>query len=292
MKILLTGVTGYIGKSVIEFLSRKGHEVHGVVRKKIEYETSSIKTHILTGDNIREIVLSVKPDVVIHIASLFLASHKFENITDLIESNITFPTKLLEAMADAGVNQLINTGTSWQHYKSKSYSPVNLYAATKQAFEDIVQYYVEAKGLQCITLKIFDSYGPNDSRGKLVSLLDRLAQTKEILDMSPGEQKVDLIHIDDICRAYEIALNLLEKCSSETFKSYGLMSHERVSLKELALIYEKSNQCTLNINWGGRPYREREVMEPATNLNTLPGWSPNITLAHGLNYMNRTRKEK
>ncbi|MDH2912637.1 NAD-dependent epimerase/dehydratase family protein [Kosakonia sp. HypNH10] len=289
MKILLTGVTGYIGNAVMEHFACKANEIHCLVRRDVEPAHDGINYHVLKGDNLKEILSAVKPDVVVHIASLFLAAHSFDDIDNLINSNITFPTKLLEAMAEAGVTRFINTGTSWQNYESKAYSPVNLYSATKQAFDDIVKYYVEARGFSCLTLKIFDSYGPGDTRGKLVALLDRLAVTQEQLDMSPGEQEIDLIHISDICEAYAIALEMIAKKDGQLYAEYGLYSDKSYSLKELARVYEKANDCKLNINWGGREYRSREVMKPANNLIRLPGWEPKVDLAKGLNRAARNK---
>ncbi|WP_373963557.1 NAD-dependent epimerase/dehydratase family protein [Kosakonia sacchari] len=287
MKILLTGVTGYIGNAVMHHLAKQGHDVHGLVRKEAVSISDSVHYHLLENDNIRDIVSAVKPDVVVHIASLFLAAHQYSDIEKLIESNITFPTKLLDAMDCAGVTHFINTGTSWQHYDSEPYNPVNLYAATKQSFEDIIKYYVEAKGFSCLTLKIYDSYGPGDTRGKLVSLFDRLAENQESLDMSPGEQHIDLVHISDICNAYNIAIQMIMKQQPGYQANYGLHSNKSFSLKELAAIYERSNNCNIHINWGGREYRPREVMKPASNLERLPGWEPSVELSFGLNRVNR-----
>ncbi|MFB0777887.1 NAD-dependent epimerase/dehydratase family protein [Aeromonas salmonicida] len=289
MKILLTGVTGYVGQSIMGYLQSRGFEVHGIVRRAVDCSDQELHYHLLekNNENIRQIVLDVKPDVVIHIASLFLASHTFENIEGLIQSNVTFPTQLLEAMSLAGVRKFINTGTSWQHYESSNYNPVNLYAATKQAFEDIIKYYTEAKHFSCITLKIFDSYGPNDQRRKLISLLDTLSKTQESLDMSPGEQEINLVHISDICKAFEIAIQLIQQLAPSFYQDYGLMSEQSMSLKELAKLYERENECSLNINWGGRDYREREVMIPATNLTKLSGWKADYPLLVGLKKKNR-----
>ncbi len=287
MKILLTGVTGYIGSAVMKYLQSAGHEVHGLVRRKVDNFDPHLHYHELNDHNLTEIVATIKPDCVIHIASLFLASHKYEDISNLVVSNILFPTQLLEAMAQNGIRKLINTGTSWQHYESADYNPVNLYAATKQSFEDIIKYYVDAKDFSCITLKIFDSYGPGDTRGKVIALLDRLARTQEALDMSPGEQMIDLIHINDICRAFGIAVEMINKEHNSYHQAFGLYSENAITLKQLAKIYEKSNNCQLNINWGGREYREREVMTPAKNLEVLPGWRPVISLEEGVKLSNR-----
>lgn len=291
MKLLLTGTTGYIGKKTAEFLVKSGHEVHSLIRKlpdSTNMSKENIQYHLITQSSIKDIVCNVKPDIVIHIASKFLAAHDYDDVEDLISSNITFPTQLLDAMCLAGVENFINTGTSWQHYNSATYSPVNLYAATKQAFEDVIKYYTDTNKIKCITLKIYDSYGPQDTRGKLISLLDRLAISQEELKMSPGEQQVSLVHVDDICRAFELSMNKIHQETLGYNATFGLPGNECVSLKELASIYEECNKCKLNIVWGGRGYREREVMSPANNIPTLPNWTPYIRLAEGLDRSKRS----
>jgi CDP-paratose synthetase len=291
MRLLLTGVTGYIGKQTAAFLTESGYEVHALARKLPggnDFKQGAIQYHLISESTIKDIVCNVQPDIVIHIASKFLATHNYDDIEDLIYSNITFPTLLLDAMSNASVENFINTGTSWQNYNSEDYNPVNLYAATKQAFEDVVKYYTNTNKIKSITLKIFDSYGPRDTRGKLVSLLDRLALTKEVLAMSPGEQKVSLVHVDDICRAFEQCVKRIYQEPLGYNAIFGLPGRESVSLKELVGIYEASNDCKLNIIWGGREYREREVMSPAVNIATLPDWTPQIPLCEGLDRSKRS----
>ena len=99
----------------------------------------------------------------------------------------------------------MNTGSYSQHYGGRAYSPVSLYAATKQAFQDILQFYCEVRGLRAVTLELPDTYGPDDKRPKLFSLLDRVARSGETLQMSPGEQLLDLLHVDDVVHGYEVA---------------------------------------------------------------------------------------
>ena len=175
---LITGATGYIGSNLARKLLANGWLVNIIVRPKASYKLIDLDLgnvvvyeHDGSTANMVDIVRDAKPVVVFHLASLFLADHKTENIDDLIDSNIRFSMQLVEAMARNGVKYLINTGTSWQHYGNAVFSPVNLYAATKQAFETLLSYYVEVCNLKVITLVLFDTYGPNDPRQKLVQLL-------------------------------------------------------------------------------------------------------------------------
>ncbi|WP_443864320.1 NAD-dependent epimerase/dehydratase family protein, partial [Fusobacterium ulcerans] len=123
-----------------------------------------------------------KFEIVFHLASLFIAEHESKDVDNLLNSNIVFGTHLLEGMKESENKLLINTGTSWQHYNSEEYNPVDLYAATKEAFEKILKYYVEAEEVRCITLKLFDTYGENDTRPKLINLLNKFADEGKELD--------------------------------------------------------------------------------------------------------------
>lgn len=292
MKILLTGTTGFVGSHLATYLVQHGFQVSGLIRQPIddEYLASRLKNvslYVFDENKLVEIIKQVNPEIVIHLSSLYLTNHNHEHIDDLFKSNLIFPTKLLEAMSINNVTKFINTGTSWQHFNSGSYEPVNLYAATKQAFEDIIKYYVSAANLSCITLKLFDTYGPNDNRGKLISLLDKLSQTNEKLSMSAGEQLVELTHIDDVCSAYLATIELITKQNSVGISSYGVSSKSQRSLRDLVALYETVNKVNLNIAWGERPYREREVMTLCENLEYLPNWKAKIELSDGLKIENR-----
>lgn len=292
MKVLITGVSGYIGSNLANYLNNNGFEVFGLIRSEIIDEDkikllSGVKLENFDEKNLCALVKDINPDIVIHIASLTSVTHDYSTIENLLRSNIEFPTKLLEAMEVAGVKKFINTGTTWQNYNSAHYEPVNLYAATKQAFEDILKYYVCAKDFCSITLKLFDTYGPNDTRKKLIPLLDRLAETNESLDMSEGSQEIELVHINDICSAYNAAIAELQKERSGHSRVYTVDTGSRMTLRKLVKLYEKVNNVTLNINWGVRPQREREIMHLCTNLKVLPNWSPTVSLDKGLDKKNR-----
>ncbi|MGE3780901.1 MAG: NAD-dependent epimerase/dehydratase family protein, partial [Pirellulaceae bacterium] len=218
--------------------------------------------------------------LVFHLASHFLVEHHPEDVGPLVASNVLLGTQLLEAMRLSECLLLINTGTFWQHFQDAS-EPVCLYAATKTAFEAIVRYYASAHTLRAITLKLFHSYGPDDPRPKLFSVFRRAALSDEPVDMSPGEQLIDLVHVDDVVSAYLVAAARLCEGAVSGWESYAVSSGNPLPLREVARIYEQATGVALNIRWGGRPYRSREVMVPWRG-EVLPGWRPTISLACGL----------
>jgi nucleoside-diphosphate-sugar epimerase len=292
MKLLLTGATGFIGSHLARRLVAEGHQVALLTRPESCLEIlgpvlPQLCVHQYDGSyhSLACALETERPEAVLHVASCFLAQHKPEEVAGLIESNLNFPGQLLEAMSQSGVKRLINTGTSWQNYQNRPYSPVNLYAATKQAFESLLAYYVEAHGFQAVTLRLFDTYGPGDSRPKLFSLLRRTARTGEVLRMSPGEQLLDLVFIDDVLDAFLLALaRLPEVAQSET---YAVSNGARLSLRELVGVYRDVVGRPLPVEWGGLPYRPREVMEPWTGHAPVPGWQPRVALREGIVAMER-----
>lgn len=146
--------------------------------------------------NIADSFRAHQVDGVVHLASQFIAEHTSEDIEGLIVSNILYGTYILDASIQADVQWFLNTGTFWQHYHGSSYDPVNLYAATKQAFEDIAKFYVEAHDLRFCTLKLCDTYGPGDTRQKIFNLFERSEASGEVIEMSAGEQLIDIVHVD------------------------------------------------------------------------------------------------
>lgn len=287
-RALVTGATGYVGSNVTKRLVIEGWDVHIVVRPKsildaIDAVLPSITSHEHDGTThgMIRIVGDAQPEVVFHLASSFLAQHRPEDVETLISSNLLFSTQLAEAMAVNQVKLLINTSTSWQHHENAEYNPVNLYAATKQAFEDILAYYIDAHGLNVITLALFDTYGPNDPRPKLISLLWNTALSQEPLAMSPGEQMIDLVHIDDVVDAFIISVGQLLQ-QSQGHMRYGISSGMPLRLIDLVAAFEQATGLKLPIDWGGRPYRPREVMIPWTSYKKLPEWQPRVAFVKGI----------
>ncbi len=289
-KIFITGPNGFIGNNLIKSLIENENINLSVLIRKKEYfdlfEPYGISCFLDDGstDDLIKYFNEQKFDLVIHLASLFIKDHNSNNIVNLIESNVLLGTRLLEASVKSGVKAFINTGTFWQHYSGEEYSPVNLYAATKQAFEDIAKYYIESNNLYFVTLKLNDTYGPDDTRKKIFNIWHSL-NNNERLKMSPGLQKIDILFIDDVVEAFKKLILQVEddfidkKYNGKTFAIHSLQLH---SLQEIAEIYEEVSGNKLNIEWGGLNYREREVMEPWKGGEIINGWKSEVSIRDGI----------
>ena len=284
----MTGATGYIGSHVLKYLLSKGWEIHVVADPKFGYANiedvlPEIDLFEYEGDiaSLCEYFKKTKADVVFHLAAAVITNYNPEQVPILIQSNIQFGTEILESMKLSETKLIVSTGSYWQNYNSDAYNPVDLYAATKEAFEKIVQYYVDAFGIRHVNLRLFDVYGEDDKRPKLWNVLRDIAGTDQHIAVSPGEQLLDLIHITDVCTAYEAAYTLLVNNQSLINEIYGVRTGVTYTLKDAIMVLEKSLRKNINADFGVKNYKDREVMHPYDKYNYLPNWKALVTLQDG-----------
>lgn len=287
MTIVVTGATGYIGK---EFIRAYGNIYKIIAFVRVTSDTSglqSLNCQIRHYKNFKEIDKFFKNthiSGIIHFASNIVIEHSIDDIENLLNSNIAYGIYLLESCKKNGVKWFLNTGTFWQNYESKHYNPVNLYAATKESFQTLAKYYTESSNLIFTTIKLNDTFGPNDTRSKIFNLWDNYSKSGALLNMSQGEQIIDISYIEDVINAFFIMIKNLESSNYRDYnnKSYIVCSQERMTLKELSKFFEHVTKRTLNINWGGRSYREREVMVPYKEGELVPGWRQQYSLKEAI----------
>lgn len=277
-KALITGGTGFVGSALARRLLQSGWSIDLIVRENSDL--SSIEdvlrvgtAHLYDGstESIISIMKRVQPDVVFHLASLVQVLHEPVDIIPLITSNIIFGTQLLEAMVVAKVNNIVVAASIWQYSGSDEKQAVNLYAATKQSFESIINFYHDAFGISVISLVLADTYGVADRRQKLINFLIGALDDSSVLNMSPGEQIIDISHIRDVTKSFEQAADKL-MCCDEPVRESLAVSGTRLSVKQLVSTIETVSQRQLNVRFGGRPYRAREIMKPAQLPELKADW--------------------
>ncbi len=298
MRILITGATGFVGSHVLEILLENGKNEIGItlrttsdvwrIRKHIEKH--DILLFYLDKESVDEIISIFKPDIVIHMSVYYKRKHEYDDIEEMFNSNIIFPTKILDSMVKNGLRFFINTGTSaeflpdteYLHSRSKI-SPSNLYSATKVAFEEILKYYTLHLGIQAITLKLVYPYGPRDNPNKLIPYLIECAIRNETAKVTFGEQNLDYIYVKDVARAYKAAVEFIKRRWNK-YEVFIIGSGEAPSLREIAkVINEISNN--LRVEWGAVPYDKSElyhVKADTTKARNILGWKPIFSLREGI----------
>ncbi len=275
---MVTGATGFVGRHLVRRLFDDGWSVAALVRNADADLPGAVDQHTVSGDveQLTSVVANIRPTVCFHLATAFRGVHVAADIDPMVETNIGFGTKLAEAVSRSGDCRFVNTGTVWQHYHAQTYSPVSLYAATKQAFTDVLRFYQEVDHLDVVTLELTDTYGPGDTRPKLLPHLVRAVREGLPVELTDGTQLIDLLHVSDAVSA------LLATANGESGATYGASSDAAITLKELVQRVEAVSGESVDARWGARQARPREMMRPWMVSDPPPNWSPTMSLEDGI----------
>jgi nucleoside-diphosphate-sugar epimerase len=274
-KVLVTGAAGFIGSHTVFELANRGAVVGATIRST---PAKGVALSIPVDTNMEGRIREFQPQIIVHLATKFLSDHVEKDIPSLVDSNITLGTRVLNTATDMGV-RVLTTSSAWQHFEGREYSPVSLYAATKQALITVAEYY-KLSGLDFRELVLFDSYGAHDLRGKLVSRLVEAAWSGQSIDMGPGNQLIDLLYVSDTVSAI-LTLAELETVEQSTFVA---RSDDPISIKELVAKIELVTGRQINANWGRRESRPREMVDNWQFGNSVPSWGPRVSLEAGLTH--------
>lgn len=278
-RALVTGATGFVGGHLVRRLVDDGWSVDALVRNSAATLPEGVNVHEIPGpiDGLIALVADLKPEVCFHLATAFRGVHVPADIEPMVTANVGFGTALAEAVNRAGECTFVNTGTVWQHYDRAPYSPVSLYAAMKQAFSDVLRFYVEVEGMRVVTLELADTYGPGDTRPKLLPILLTNAREGKQMQMTDGTQLIALMHVDDAVSGL-----LAAAAVGEPGETYGVNGDETLTLRDLVARFESVSGLSVDAVWGARPARPREMMREWMVSGPPPGWTPQVSLDAGI----------
>lgn len=224
MKVLLTGVAGFIGYHVAERLIARGDHVIGLddINDYYDVRLKEARLARLTGragfefhrlnladrDGIERLFAHARPHRVIHLAAQAGVRYSLTNPRAYIDSNLVGFTNILEGCRHNGLEHLVyassssvygaNTRMPFSVHQNVDH-PLSLYAATKKANELMAHTYSHLYGLPTTGLRFFTVYGPWGRPDMALFLF-----TKAILEGRPidvfneGRMRRDFTYIDDI----------------------------------------------------------------------------------------------
>lgn len=270
VRTYVIGAGGFVGSHLSTWFGKIGSVKNAPSHSEFDFNTW--QRHVLQE------MLQYRPEVVLIPGASQEVGDDAKSIDSLIASNCVFPCLVAEQLLKhLPRTRLAVFGSSWQFADSENYRPFNLYAASKQAGQDLLTHYA-LRGLRILQLVMFDTYGEGDTRKKLLNiLLDACARGEEV-STTLGEQEIDLVHIDDICSGVEAALCDLEAWdSAHGILVLGLGSGSPILVKELISRVGQQAGKELRAKLGDRPYRPNEVMRVHRSYRRPSGWTPKRT---------------
>jgi len=204
----------------------------------------------------------------------------------MVGVNITLPLMLLESLRGSDCRLFINTGSFFEYRQSAEpltetapLQPINQYAATKVAFQQLLDWYVEQLGICAVTLRLFSVFGSADNANKIVPSAIRRFRARQPLDMTQGDQQLDFIFVGDVVEAYlatlerratlagHLKINIGSGCVTTVRKLVSRVAHVMGVTPELKL--------------GSVPTSPRDIMHAQAAVEKarcVLGWSPKYTL--------------
>lgn len=280
-KILLTGVTGFLGSNLAFALIEKGYEVIALKRKSSSLkriESILSKIHLYDIEDIDYSIIFKshdKIDIVIHTATCYGRNN--ETPWEIFDANTGFPLKLLDAASVANVTKFINTDTILDKY-------LNLYSLSKNHLLEWGRFYSMKNKIEFINMRLEHFYGPGDDDSKFTSyVINNCISNSAMLKLTLGEQSRDFIYIDDVVTAYLAVLNRTNQLDNWFFE-YDVGSGSSVTIRKFVEMAHRITKSTIDLDFGAVPYRVDEVMNSKANITELKnlGWSCKFDLEQGL----------
>lgn len=290
-RILLTGVTGFLGSHLAKEFLATGNQVVALKRKASSLVRLKSVIHEIDFFDVEELnfdrmfVDCGKIDAIIHTATCYGRNN--ESVTEIFAANTEFPLRLLDAGSRAGVDVFFNTDTILDKY-------LNLYALSKNHLLQWGMFFSIHEKIRFANIRLEHFYGPDDDPTKFSSyIINNCLGNAQELRLTKGEQRRDFIYIDDVVSAYMVLLEKMD-CLSGPFEEFDVGSGCSVPIKEFVKSVHRITNSKTYLNFGALPYREGEVMHSEADITKLAGlgWKCRYDLETGLKKVIEQEKTK
>lgn len=289
MNIGITGGSGFIGSSLIPKLVKEGHSILILSNKppQKKFENTEFKECDITNKNqVNSLVKDV--DAIIHLAALKSSKDSVEIPHEYNKVNIDGTVNLLEAAKNNGIKKFIFASTSAVYgtlaapQKESTISfPNNPYGLTKLAGEHYCSAYSENFGLETVSLRIFNTFGPGQELVSIVpAFLNCTIEGTQPIIFGSGDRGRDFIYIDDIADGFVKAFDNSTKANG---KAINIGSGKSYSITEVLKKIEELTQTKLD------PIKKDNVKGDLENTcadislaKELIDWTPKTNFEEGL----------
>lgn len=290
-KILLTGVTGFLGSHLAKTLLAANYEVVALKRKKSSLrriESIAAQLDLVNIENLDFKALFAQHsniDTIIHTATAY--GRHDESVSEIFSANTGFPLQLLDAGSKASVKVFINTDTILDKY-------LNLYSLSKNQLLQWGKFFSLHRKIKFVNLRLEHFYGANDDATKFTThvIKNCLANTPE-LALTLGKQERDFIYIDDVVTAYML---VLEKAVNfeHAFTEFDVGSGQSISIRSFTEAVLELTDSRTHLDFGAIPYRIGEVMRSEADISGLSalGWKCQYDVTAGLKIVIAQEKDK
>ena len=277
MKILITGATGFIGKQLISHFSRLGHSLSIHCRTQPNEIDPCVLVFTGALNHLQKEIIAFSPEYVFHLAGSSIYPKNAEEEVELWSANVLYGNTLLNILKEIPGLVFVNFTTSLAYDGIELY-PFSYYALTKANFVQSLHYFTRYYNFRVFNLILYTIYGKGDKTKRALNyILDSLVASKPI-SMSPGEQLMDFIHVDDVVG---LCLQLLENKPNKKMEEIHVGTGRGTTLKQAAKLIASLSHQKANIHFGSIPYRKEEKMVNIAPISQNRFWNSSVEIETG-----------
>ncbi|XDD52799.1 NAD-dependent epimerase/dehydratase family protein [Leptospira sp. WS4.C2] len=272
-KILLTGASGFIGKTLSSYLESLGYQVIKFTRELGD----------ITNKNSWETI--EKTDFVIHLASRNFVPDSWNQSSEFLETNVVGTSRALEY---AKRHQAKTIYVSAYLYGMPQELPINEihpivpnnpYALSKYLAEEVCKFHANFFGQSVTILRLFNVYGPGQRMEFLIPTLVNQCLKSEFINVLDLKPKRDYVFIEDVLDAINKGMN-----KASGLQIYNIESGLSYSVQEIIEIIQKICGTSLPVKSGDivRPNEINDVVADISRARENLGWIPKSDIFEGL----------
>jgi UDP-glucose 4-epimerase len=298
---LITGVAGFIGSSLAEAILAKGGEVRGLdnfstgKRENLNHLADKIDLHegdLCDLDAVHRVCRGV--DYVLHEAAIPSVPKSVLDPIGNNQANVDGTLNLLVAARDAKVKRVIYAASSAAYgdtptlpkHEGMLPSPISPYAVAKLAGEYYLASFFQCYGLETVSLRYFNVFGPRQDptspySGVLAKFITQMINGEEPTIFGDGSQSRDFTYIDNVVQANLLACGVAGK--NVVGRVFNVATGRRIDLNHTFKILKRLIGYSGDVNY--RSGRAGDVMHSLADISEAKrclGYKPTVDFEAGL----------
>lgn len=311
-RVLITGITGFVGSHLSEFLLEKGLKVYGIERwrsktenvEHIKKKLKLIEADIRDAHSIGKVISCVEPDYIFHLAAQSFVPMSWNAPADTMTTNVIGTINLYEAVRKSKRDPKIHIAGSSEEYgmvypnelpikESNPLRPLSPYGVSKVAQDRLSYQYHKSYGLKIVITRAFNHTGPRRGEvfvtsnfSKQVAEIEKGVQ-KPVIKVGNLNAKRDFSDVRDVVKAYWMSLH---KCKfGEVYNICSGKSRTIQSVLDLLLKLSKKKDIRVEKDLSRMRPSDVEILQgDYTKFKKATGWKPETsfekTMEDLLNY--------
>jgi len=307
MKILITGITGFVGSHLAEYCLKNGDEVHGTIRshhlgdelERINGIRDNIKLYecnLMNRSSTYSIIMKTRPDVIFHLAAHSFVPMSWDEPEEVLKNNIISELNIFESIRDLDLidKTIVHVAGSSEEYgfvnpdecpitEKNELRPMSTYAVSKIGQEFLAKQFYRSYGIKAVITRAFNHEGPRrgidfvtSSFASQIAKMESKKLERGIIKVGNLNSRRDFTDVRDIVKAYYLMVSSSDINYGE---EYNICSGKSHLISEVLDYFISKSTIDIKIEQDKSRMRPSDVSileGDCSKFRKVTGWKPEI----------------